>query len=76
MSVNDSHNNICLFWVDNFNKSRFHFEMDVIKFRDNTMPCTTKRTLIYGVIKLNSGIRLEYCRDCVCDLLQILNLWM
>ena len=38
--------------------------------------CTTKRTLVYGVIKLNSGIRLEYCKDSVCDLLQILNLWM
>ena len=39
--------------------------MDVIKFRDDTMVCggTTKGTLIYCVIKLDSGIRLEYCRD-------------
>ena len=53
-------------------------EMDVIKFRDNTMVCgcITTITLIYGVVKLNFGIRLEYCIDCVCDLLQVLNLWM
>ena len=53
-------------------------EMDVIKFKDNTMVCgcTTEITSIYGVIKLNYRIRLEYCKDCVCDLLQILNLWM
>ena len=59
-------------------------EMDVMKFRDNTKVCgctivcgcTTKITLIHGVMKLNYGIRLEYCKDCVCDLLQILNLWM
>ena len=52
--------------------------MDVMKFRDDTMVCvgTTKRTLIYGVIKLNSGIRLQYCRDCACDLLKILSLWI
>ena len=38
-------------------------EMDVIKFRDNTMvcDCITTITLIYGVVKLNFGIRLEYC---------------
>ena len=43
--------------------------MNVIKFRDNTMVCgcTTKITLIYGVVKLNFGIRLEYCIDCACD---------
>ena len=37
-------------------------EMDVIKFRDNTMVCVcvTKINLIYGVVKLNFGIRLEY----------------
>ena len=37
-------------------------EMDVIKFRNNIMVCgcTTKLTLIYGVIKLNYRIRLEY----------------
>ena len=53
-------------------------EMDVIKFRDNTMVFgyITTITLIYGVVKLNFGIRLEYCIDCVCDLLQFLNLWM
>ena len=53
-------------------------EMHLMKFRDNTTVCgcTTKITLIHGVIKLNYGIRLEYCKDCVCDLLQILNLWM
>ena len=56
-------------------------EMDVMKFKDNTMVCgcTTKITLIHGLIKLNyklDGIRLEYYKDCVCDLLQILNLWM
>ena len=53
-------------------------EMDVINFRDNTMVCgcTTRITLIYGVIELNYGIWLEYCKDCVCDLLQILHLWM
>ena len=52
--------------------------MDVIKFSDNTMVCgcITKITLIYGVVKLNFGIRLEYCIDCVCDLLQVLNLCM
>ena len=49
-------------------------EMDVIKFRNNTMVCgcTRKITLIYGVIKLNFGITLKYYIDCVCDLLQIL----
>ena len=36
----------------------------------------TTIALIYGVVKLNFGIRLEYCIDCVCDLLQVLNLWM
>ena len=53
-------------------------EMDVIKFRDNTMVCVcvTKINLIYGVVKLNFGIRLEYCIDCVCDLFKFLNLWM
>ena len=53
-------------------------EMDVIKFRDNTMVFgyITTKTLIYSVVKLNFGIRLEYCIDCVCDLLQVLNLWM
>ena len=53
-------------------------DMDVIKFRDNTMVCgcITTKTLIYGVVKLNLGIRLEYCIDCVCDLLQVLNLWV
>ena len=53
-------------------------EMDVIKFRGNTMVFgyITTITLIYGVVKLNFGIRLEYCIDCVCDLLQVLNLWM
>ena len=52
--------------------------MDVIKFSDNTMVCgcITKITLIYGVVKLNFGIRLEYWTDSVCDLLQVLNLWM
>ena len=48
--------------------------MDGIKLRFVVVP--QKRTLIYGVIKLDSGIRLEYCKGCVCDLLQILNLWM
>ena len=40
--------------------------MDVIKFKDNTMicGCTTKITLIHGVIKLNYRIRLEHCEDC------------
>ena len=53
-------------------------EMDMIKFRDNTMVygCITTITLIYGVVKLNFGIRLEYCIDCVCNLLEVLNLWM
>ena len=53
-------------------------EMDVIKFRDNTMICVciTKITLIYGVVKLHFGIRLEYCIDCVYDLFKFLNLWM
>ena len=53
-------------------------EMDVIKFRDNAMVCRciTKITLIFGVVKLNCGIRLEYCIDCEYDLLQVLNLWM
>ena len=53
-------------------------EMDVIKFRDNTMVFgyITTITLIYSVVKLNFGIRLEYCIDCVCDLFQVLNLWM
>ena len=53
-------------------------ETDVIKFRNNTIVCgcTTKITLIYGMIKLNFGITLEYGMDCVCDPLQILNLWM
>ena len=52
--------------------------MDVIKFRDNTMVCGCMRTitLIYGVVKLNFGIRLEYCIEFVCDLLQVLHLWM
>ena len=31
---------------------------------------------LYGVIELDSGIRLGYCKGCVCDLLQILNLWI
>ena len=37
-------------------------KMDVMKFRVNTIVCgcTTKMTLIHGVIKLNYGIRLEY----------------
>ena len=49
--------------------------MDETKFRNNTMACgcTTKIILIDGVIKLNFGIRMEYCIDCV---LQILSLWM
>ena len=53
-------------------------EMNVIKFRDNTIVFgyITTIALIYGVVKLNFGIRLEYCIDCVCDLLQVLNLWM
>ena len=38
--------------------------------------CTTKITLTYGVVKLNFVIRLEYCIDCACDLLQVLNLSM
>ena len=48
-------------------------EMVVIKFRDNTMVCGCIRTitLIYGVVKLNFGIRLEYCIEFVCDLLQV-----
>ena len=52
--------------------------MDIIKLWDNTVVCgcITTITLIYGVVKLNFGIRLEYCIDCVCDLLQVLNLWM
>ena len=52
--------------------------MDVIKFRDNAMVCRciTKITLIFDVVKLNCGIRLEYCIDCEYDLLQVLNLWM
>ena len=52
--------------------------MDVIKFSDNTMVCgyITIITLIYGAVKINFGIRLEYCIDCVCDLLQVLNLCM
>ena len=29
-----------------------------------------------GVVKLNFGIRLEYCIDCVCDLSQVINLWI
>ena len=37
-------------------------EMDVIKFRDNTMVCVTS---ICGAVKLNFGIRLEYFIDCV-----------
>ena len=46
-------------------------ETDVVKFRNNSMVwgCTTKITSIYGMIKLNFGIRLEYGIDCVCDLL-------
>ena len=53
-------------------------EMDLIKFRDNTMVCgcITTITLNYGVVNLNFGIRLEYCIDCVCELLQVLNLWI
>ena len=53
-------------------------EMDVIKFKDNTMVCGCTKEIIsiYGVIKLNYRIRLEYFKDCACDLLQILNLWM
>ena len=53
-------------------------EMDVIKFRDNTMVCgcIATITLNYGVVKLNFGIRLKYYIDCVCDLLQVLNLWI
>ena len=52
--------------------------MDMTKFRDNTMVggSITRITLIDGVVNLNFGIRLEYCIDCVCDLLQVLNLWM
>ena len=59
-------------------KSPSACEMDVMKLRDNTMVCgcTTKITLIHGVIKLSYGIRLEYCKDSACDLLQMLNLWM
>ena len=37
---------------------------------------TTKITIIYGAVKLNFGIRLEYFIDCVCDLLQVRNLWI
>ena len=48
--------------------------MDVIKLRLVAVP--QKKTLIYGVIKLGSGIRLEYCKSCLCDLLPILNFWM
>ena len=53
-------------------------EMNVKKFRYNTMlcGCITTITLIYGVVKLCFGIRLECCIDCVCDLLQVLNMWM
>ena len=53
-------------------------EMDVIKFKDNTMVCVCTKEIIsiYGVIKLNYRIRLEYFKDYACDLLQILNLWM
>ena len=38
-------------------------KMDVMKFRVNTIVCgcTTKITLIDGVIKINYGIRLGYC---------------
>ena len=38
------------------------FEIEMMKFRDNTMVCgcTTKIILIHDVIKLNYGIRLEY----------------
>ena len=48
-------------------KYYINIEMDVIKFSDNTMVCgcITKITLIYGVVKLNFGIRLEYCIDCM-----------
>ena len=38
--------------------------------------CITTITLIYDVVKLNFGISLEHCIDCVCDLLQVLNLRM
>ena len=57
---------------------RLNTEMDVIKFRDNIIVCGSapKITLIYGVIKLNFEIRLEYCMDCAFDLLQVFNLWM
>ena len=50
--------------------------MDIIKLWDNTVVCgcITTITLIYGVVKLNFGIRGEYCIDCVCDLLRVLNL--
>ena len=51
-------------------------EMEVIKFRDNTMVCGCITNIIYGVVKLNFGIRRECCIDCVCDLLQVLNLCM
>ena len=46
----------------------------MMKFRDNTIVCgcTTKITLIHGVIKLNHGIKLDYCKDCVYDLLVML----
>ena len=46
-------------------------EMDVIKFRNNTMVCgcNTKIILIYGVIKLNFGVTLEYCIESLCNLL-------
>ena len=48
--------------------------MYVMKFKNNTIicGCTKKITLIYGVIKLNYGIKLEYCKDCAYGLLQIL----
>ena len=52
--------------------------MNVIKLRDNTMVggCILTIILIYGVVKLNFGITWEYYIDCVCDLLQVLNLWL
>ena len=53
-------------------------EMDAIKFSGSTMVCgcITTMTLVYSVPKLNFGIRLKYCIDYVCALLQVLNLWM
>ena len=48
--------------------------MDVIKLMFVVVP--QKKELSFYVIELDSGIRLEYCKGCVCDLLQILNLWM